>query len=98
MAWGTVDNPAAASRAGIEAREALETRRMTPFERALLAVLNQIRDALEAQRPAPLEPLIGYFSGGPDCGLLTETPEGQTVAPGEAAGSAENLPAETPTP
>jgi hypothetical protein len=68
MGWGP--NPvedAAARAAAAEAQERLANRPLTPFERKLLDVLDDIREELQLARPVPLEAIVGTA----DCGLIS---------------------------
>lgn len=90
MGWG--QNPAdvrAAEEARAAAIEAAENRPMSPFERKLIGVLEDIRDAVQDCRPVPLEPIVGVASStGNGLDPLLDTPPAvlaRAIAAGGAA-------------
>jgi len=63
MGWGQVPSEArAAEEARAAAIEAADSRPMSPFERKLIGVLEDIRDKVADCAPVPLEPIVGVAS------------------------------------
>lgn len=82
MGWGQDPTEARAAQvAAADPHNRIANRPLTPGERSIVEALDRIAAALEASRPAPLEPIVGYAAGfgvlldfGPgDLDLVTDT-------------------------